>query len=116
METNTTPEIKYEVWVGGNLFEDWDTRGILLAMESDNDALEIVSQNKKRTLIRATMAQLDGLVYDAELQIQDCHEPAPSWKRTVNRFIARVNAVKIKSEFNLDKYINGILNNQKETK
>jgi hypothetical protein len=86
----TTQETKYEVWVGGNLFDDWDTRGIIHELESETDGrFSVVRQNKVRVKISATKLVLDYLVDDADYQVSKDRDAEASTIRTNRTFITR---------------------------
>lgn len=72
--------MNHQVWVGRNLIDDWETRGLL-------GEVTIVRANKNRTMIEAPENIMRGLVFDAELQIEPQMEPESSWKRTCMTFI-----------------------------
>lgn len=100
MTTNTNPcvytghmttaqtETMHDVWVGNNLFHDWESRGIL-----SDSGLQIVKRNKVRVLVRGTIATLNAYVWDADYQMSESHEPSSSTIKTNTTFIERVNAI-----------------------
>ena len=86
----TTTEQKYEVWVGRNLFHDWQSRGIIRELESETDGrFSVVHWNNVRVKISATKLVLDYLVDDAEYQVSAGRDAEASAIRTNRTFVAR---------------------------
>lgn len=72
------------------MHHDWKSRGIL-------DAVEVVNARRYgrawRYMVRGTRAQIEGLILDAEYQIEPQMEPTAWWRNQCRTFIREAGLV-----------------------